>query len=346
MATVYRGTVGNAGKKTALIAGGAGFLGSHLCDALIDRGYRVICLDSFLTGARPNLSQVQDHPRFQLVEHDICTPVEVDGRINEIYNLACAASPPRYQKDPVHTMMTSVAGTKHLLDLSMQHGARFVQASTSEVYGNPEIHPQPETYAGRVNCTGPRACYDEGKRAAEALCFDYLRMGRADVRVARIFNTYGPRMQADDGRVISTLLSQALAGEPLTVYGNGRQTRSFCYVSDMVDGLMALMAVQNNPGSPINLGNPSEFSINELAEIIRGRFPGATITSKPIPEDDPQMRKPDTSRAFALLGWRARVKLEDGLQRTLDWLAPNSARDGTRSRGMTRIEPSRRIAFL
>lgn len=254
--------------QTVLVAGGAGFVGSHLCDALLTAGHRVICLDSFLTGRLDNVRALENHPGFTLITHDIRDPVQVAEPIDAVYNLACPASPPHYQADPLLTMMTSVAGTANLLALAQAHGARFLQASTSEVYGDPEEHPQREDYWGHVNCTGPRACYDEGKRAAESLCFDMLRAGSVDARVVRIFNTYGPRMRADDGRIISNLVVQALRGEPLTIYGSGQQTRSFCYVSDLVAGLMALMEVDPNPGQPVNIGNPGEFTIAELADMI------------------------------------------------------------------------------
>src|SRR3954468_21659323 len=237
-------------RKTVLVAGGAGFLGSHLCETLLDQGHRVLCVDNFLTGTFENVAKLLEYPNFRLFENDICRSFPLREKVDEIYNLACAASPPRYQADPVHTMRTCVNGTLNLLDLAERHDARFLQASTSEVYGDPIEHPQREEHFGNVNCTGPRACYDEGKRAAETLCFDFLRAGRADVRVARIFNTYGPRMQRDDGRIVSNLIVQALAGEPLTIYGDGSQTRSFCYVSDLVRGLIALMAVAPNPEGP------------------------------------------------------------------------------------------------
>lgn len=313
--------------KRILVAGGAGFIGSHLCDALLAEGHRVACIDSFLTGAQENIAPLENHPAFLLIRQDICEELSVEGPFDEIYNLACAASPPRYQADPVHTMMTSVVGTNNLLELAERHGARFLQASTSEVYGDPEQHPQVEDYHGNVNPTGPRACYDEGKRAAEALCFDYLRLGRADTRVARIFNTYGPRMQADDGRIVSNFVSQAVQGKPLTVYGTGEQTRSFCYVSDMVAGLLALMRVDPNPKTPVNLGNPGEFTVNELAAMVRERVPGAgQVVYRPLPQDDPKRRRPDISRAGALLGWQPRIALREGLEETIAWfkLALNS----------------------
>lgn len=306
--------------KTILVAGGAGFVGSHLCDALLARGDLVICVDSLITGSAVNVRPLRNHPRFRLIEKDICDLTDVDEALDQIYNLACAASPPQYQADPVHTMMTCVAGTGNLLSLAERHGASFLQASTSEVYGDPAEHPQSEDYRGNVNCIGPRACYDEGKRAAEALCFDMLRAGKADARVARIFNTYGPRMQPNDGRIISNLLVQAIRNKPLTIYGTGEQTRSFCFVSDLVAGLMVLMDVDSNPETPINLGNPGEFTINELAEMVLTMVPTKSkIIYEPLPQDDPQRRRPDISRARTLLKWEPKVPLSEGLQHTADW---------------------------
>jgi UDP-glucuronate decarboxylase len=309
---------GNGRAKTALVAGGAGFLGSHLCDALLAQGFSVVCVDSFLTGARENVAHLEGRKDFRLVRHDVCEPLAVSEHLSRVYNLACAASPPRYQADPIHTMMTSVQGTLNLLQLAEAHGASFLQASTSEVYGDPDRHPQGEDYHGNVNCTGPRACYDEGKRAAETLCFDMLRAGRTDARVARIFNTYGPRMQPDDGRIVSNLIIQALKGEPLTIYGTGRQTRSFCYVSDLIAGMIALAEAEENPGAPVNLGNPGEFTILELAEFVLSETGAASkIVHRPLPADDPQRRRPDISRAKALLGWEPVVPLSEGLPRTI-----------------------------
>lgn len=305
--------------RTALVAGGAGFLGSHLCDALLAQGLRVICLDNLLTGSHGNVAHLADHPRFSFLRHDICEPLEIKDKLDLVYNFACAASPPRYQADPIHTMMTSVSGTLNLLKLAESHGARFLQASTSEVYGDPDRHPQSEDYNGNVNCTGPRACYDEGKRAAEALCFDMVRANRADVRVARIFNTYGPRMDPEDGRIVSNLVVQALRGESMTIYGTGEQTRSFCYVSDLIAGLMALMDVPQNPGVPVNIGNPGEFTINKLAELVVAKTQTrSSLIFKPLPKDDPTRRRPDIARAKALLGWEPRVRLEDGLDTTIE----------------------------
>lgn len=312
-------------KRVVLIAGGAGFLGSHLCDAQLAQGARVICLDSFQTGREENIAALQNHPDFTLIEGDVRALPKFSEDLDEIYNLACPASPPHYQADPIGTMMTCVLGTNNLLELAGQHSARFVQASTSEVYGDPESHPQREDYVGHVNCTGPRACYDEGKRAAEALCFDYLRLGKVDVRVARIFNTYGPRMRADDGRIVSNLITQALAGDPLTIYGDGTQTRSFCYVSDLVLGLCALMALAPNPDGAINLGNPSEFTVADLAAKILQLIPAQSqIVYSPLPIDDPKRRRPDISRAEAALGWRPQIALHEGLERTIEWFASDA----------------------
>ncbi|WP_159945824.1 UDP-glucuronic acid decarboxylase family protein [Rhizobium sp. 18065] len=307
-------------RNTTVVAGGAGFLGSHLCEVLLGHGHRVLCVDSFLTGSLQNIAHLRDNPRFFLIEHDICDPLEIGQEIDRIYNLACAASPPSYQADPFHTMMTCVKGTGNLLLLAEQHGARFLQASTSEIYGDPEVHPQTEDYRGSVNCTGPRACYDEGKRAAEALCFDLFRLGRVDARVARLFNTYGPRMQPDDGRIVSNLVVQALTGRALTLYGTGHQTRSFCYVSDMIRGLVAMMEREPNPALPINLGNPNEFSIRELAAMVQREIPtGKDVVYLPLPIDDPRRRQPDIHRAVEFLDWRPEIPLEQGLRHTIDW---------------------------
>lgn len=318
-----RSSGGNGyGGGVTVVAGGAGFIGTHLCEALLDRGEDVVCIDSFLTSDARSVAALERRGRFTLIEQDICNPVKIAARVARVYNLACPASPPRYQADPVHTMLTCVLGTHKLLTLAEGHGARFLQASTSEVYGDPEQHPQREDYAGRVNCTGPRACYDEGKRAAEALCFDYLRAARADVRVARIFNTYGPRMQPDDGRIISNLVVQALAGRPMTIYGTGEQTRSFCYVADMVRGLVALMETEARLDCPVNLGNPEEFTINALSAIVAdlvGR--PRSVERAALPQDDPRRRRPDITRAAEALGWRPTVALREGLAHTIAWFA-------------------------
>ena len=310
--------------KTALVTGGAGFIGSHLIDALLAEGATVLCLDSYLTGRPENLQHLARESRFDFVEADVIDelPARVARtRFTHIYNLACAASPPHYQADPEHTMLTNVLGTRNLLRLAEQQGARFLLSSTSEVYGDPEVHPQPESYRGWTSCTGPRACYDEGKRAAETLTFDFQRSGRADVRVARIFNTYGPRMRADDGRVVSNVVCQALADEDITVYGDGSQTRSFCYVSDLVDGLMRLMDSDVTDG-PVNIGNPVELTVCDLIDRVR-KLTGSRsrLINLPLPEDDPRRRRPDITRARQLLGWEPKVPLQEGLEATAAWFA-------------------------
>jgi UDP-glucuronate decarboxylase len=321
-----------SGARTALVAGGAGFVGSHLCDALRRQGYAVICVDNLFTGTVDNFRPLTGKPRFTFIEHDVTAPLTVPHKLDLVFNLACPASPPHYQADPIHTLLTSVVGTSNLLALAEVHGARYLQASTSEVYGDPEEHPQREDYWGHVNPTGPRACYDEGKRAAEALCFDMLRAGRVDTRVARIFNTYGPRMRPDDGRIVSNLIVQALRGEPLTIYGTGKQTRSFCYVSDLVDGLIGLVELEQNPEAPVNLGNPGEFTILELADLITRAIPTRSqVVHEPLPQDDPQRRRPDISRARALLGWSPRVTLAEGLPPTIAWFASRIRSDSPAS---------------
>jgi UDP-glucuronate decarboxylase len=330
------------GAKTVLVAGGAGFVGSHLCDALLAKGCRVIAVDCYLTGSEANIRPLKNHPNFRMIEKDVCDLKSMDEPVDEIYNLACAASPPAYQADPVHTMMTCVVGTGNLLAIAEAHGASFLQASTSEVYGDPEEHPQREDYRGNVNCTGPRACYDEGKRAAEALSFDMLRAGRVDARVVRIFNTYGPRMAPDDGRIVSNLIVQALSGEPLTIYGTGEQTRSFCFVSDLVAGLIKLMEVDPNPGQPVNIGNPGEFTINELADMVLAMVPTRSrIVHHPLPMDDPQRRRPDIDRAKELLGWEPRVALAEGLRQTVDWFSSNLPPEIRRRAGLPPVVKSR-----
>jgi UDP-glucuronate decarboxylase len=333
--------------KTILVAGGAGFVGSHLCDELLQQGHRVLCVDNFLTGSRANVRALQNHAAFRLIEADICEPLDPDEAIDQIYNLACPASPPQYQADPIQTMMISVVGTSNLLQLAEQHNAAFLQASTSEVYGDPEQHPQQEDYWGHVNCTGPRACYDEGKRAAETLCFDMLRLGRVDARVVRIFNTYGPRMSPNDGRIVSNLIVQALKGEPLTIYGSGEQTRSFCFVSDLVAGLIALMNVDPNPGMPVNIGNPGEFTINELADLVLDMTGSSSpIVHRPLPVDDPQRRRPDISRARAVLDWEPTLSLSEGLALTIPWFAealnlslPKTSRRRAAQQGLAAAAP-------
>lgn len=307
--------------RHVLVAGGAGFVGSHLCDALIADGAHVVCLDNMKTGRHANLSALSREPRFDLVEGDVIDPVPArlrSIRWSGVLNLACPASPPHYQADPEHTLLTSVMGTLNLLRLAETAGARFLFTSTSEVYGDPEVHPQAEDYWGCVNPIGPRACYDEGKRAAETLCFDYARAGRADVRVARIFNTYGPRMRADDGRVVSNVICQALTGADITVYGAGEQTRSFCYVDDMVDGLMRLYASDGRVTGPVNLGNPVELTVNDLVRRVLAMTGSAsTVVTRPLPADDPKRRRPDASRALEWLGWSAKTPLQQGLEATV-----------------------------
>jgi UDP-glucuronate decarboxylase len=327
---------------TTLVSGGAGFLGSHLCETLLAKGEKVLCVDNFVTGSDRNLAAIHDHPQFRLEARDICEPFDPGIQIGRIYNLGCVASPPHYQADPVQTMRSCVVGTINLLELAERHGARFLQASTSEVYGDPEVHPQNEAYNGNVNCTGPRACYDEGKRAAEAMCFDFKRAGRVDVRVARIFNTYGPRMQPNDGRVVSNMIVQALRGQALTVYGDGSQTRSFCYVGELVDGLYRLMEAEPTPQAQVNLGNPDEFTILELAELIRLQIGApAGIRFEPLPNDDPQRRRPDIACAIKLLNWRPKTTLQEGLAITVDYfrevVKPGAVPAGVDLRSLDRV---------
>jgi UDP-glucuronate decarboxylase len=308
-----------AGRESrALVAGGAGFIGSHLCDRLIAQGTSVVCLDSFITGRRENVRHLEGHPRFRLVEHDVIEPLPELPPFTHIYNLACAASPPHYQRDPEHTLLSNVVGTRNLLRLAESTGARLLLASTSEVYGEPEVHPQREEYRGSVSCTGPRACYDEGKRAAETLTFDFVRAGRCVARVARIFNTYGPRMRADDGRIVSNVVCQALDGADITLHGDGSQTRSFCYVDDTVDGLIRLMA--SDATAPVNVGNPEELTMIALVERIVALTGSASrVIRLPLPVDDPTRRRPDIGRALELLGWSPKVSLDEGLERTIAW---------------------------
>jgi UDP-glucuronate decarboxylase len=308
----------NASKRM-LVTGGAGFLGSHLCDRLIEQGHDVLCIDNFFTGTKRNVEHLLDHPRFELMRHDVTFPLYVE--VDQIFNLACPASPVHYQHDPVQTTKTSVHGAINMLGLAKRVGAKILQASTSEVYGDPEVHPQPEAYWGRVNPIGIRSCYDEGKRCAETLFFDYHRQHDLRIKVVRIFNTYGPRMHPNDGRVVSNFIVQALRGEALTVYGTGEQTRSFCYVDDLVEGLVRLM---NKEGAhePVNLGNPGEFTIRELAEEVARRC-GTKMEMRycPLPQDDPKQRKPDIRRAEELLGWRPKISLSEGLEPTVAYFA-------------------------
>ena len=302
--------------KLVLVGGGAGFLGSHLCEHLLRDGHEVVCVDNFQTGRRENLDFADGSPRLSILEHDIAEPVNL--AIDEIFNMACPASPPHYQADPVGTFRTSVWGTYNLLELSCRYKAKLLQASTSEVYGDPEVTPQPETYWGNVNPIGPRACYDEGKRGAETLCMDFVRTRGARVRIARIFNTFGPRMRPDDGRVVSNFIVQALQGRDLTVYGDGGQTRSLCYVDDLVRGLLRLMAASDSLHQPVNLGTPYEVTMVELAGMIRDLTGSKSrLCHAPLPVDDPRQRRPDLTRAEQELGYRPEVSLRDGLERTI-----------------------------
>jgi UDP-glucuronate decarboxylase len=313
-------------RKRVLVTGGAGFLGSHLCERLLDAGSDVICLDNFFTGTKDNVAHLFDHPHFELMRHDVTFPLYVE--VDEIYNLACPASPIHYQHDPVQTTKTSVHGAINMLGLAKRLRAKVFQASTSEVYGDPDVHPQPESYRGNVNAIGPRACYDEGKRCAETLFFDYYRQHKLRIRVARIFNTYGPRMHPNDGRVVSNFVVQALRNKPITIYGDGRQTRSFCYVDDLIEGFIRLMAAPDEVTGPVNLGNPGEFTIKELAEMAI-RLTGSTskIEYRDLPEDDPRQRKPDIALAQRALGWQPGVKLEDGLKKTIAYFDDLLRRD-------------------
>ncbi|MFN2328341.1 MAG: UDP-glucuronic acid decarboxylase family protein [Chromatocurvus sp.] len=311
-------------RKRVLVTGGAGFLGSHLCERLLQQGHDVLCVDNFFTGARDNVLHLLSNPHFELMRHDVTFPLYVE--VDEIYNLACPASPIHYQQDPVQTTKTSVHGAINMLGLAKRVKARILQASTSEVYGDPEVHPQTEDYWGRVNPVGPRACYDEGKRCAETLFFDYHRQHRLQIKVARIFNTYGPRMHPNDGRVVSNFISQALRNEPITLFGDGQQTRSFCYVDDMVDGLIRLMATPDEVVGPLNLGNPGEFTMRELAErIIALTSSQSVLVNLPLPEDDPRQRQPDISQARELLGWVPGVGLDEGLAQTISYFRPFAA---------------------
>ena len=298
-----------------LVTGGAGFLGSHLIDRLMEGGDEVICLDNYFTGRKANITRWIGHPHFELIRHDVTEPIKLE--VDRIWHLACPASPIHYQFNPVKTSKTSFLGTYNMLGLARRMGARLLLASTSEVYGDPEVHPQPESYWGSVNPIGVRSCYDEGKRIAETLCFDYQRMNGVEVRVARIFNTYGPRMLLDDGRVVSNFIAQALRGEPLTLYGDGSQTRSFCFVSDLIEGLIRLM--NGEQSGPVNLGNPDEFTIRELAELVRMQInPDLRFLEKPLPQDDPQQRQPSIDLARQQLDWQPTVSLEQGLSPTID----------------------------
>jgi UDP-glucuronate decarboxylase len=305
-------------RKRVLVTGGAGFLGSHLCERLLEQGDDVLCVDNFFTGTKDNVAHLIGNPHFEVLRHDVTFPLYLE--VDEIYNLACPASPIHYQHDPVQTTKTSVHGAINMLGLAKRTGAKIFQASTSEVYGDPSVHPQPESYHGNVNPIGPRACYDEGKRCAETLFFDYHRQHGLNIRVARIFNTYGPRMHPNDGRVVSNFIMQALKGEPITIYGDGGQTRSFCYVSDLITAFIKLMEAPDETTGPINLGNPGEFSIKELAEIVIEMVGSSSeLIYEPLPEDDPLQRRPDTTQAESKLGWRPEVPLRGGLANTIDY---------------------------
>jgi len=303
-------------QKRILVTGGAGFLGSHLCDRLLADGHDVLCLDNLFTGTKRNVAHLLGNPHFEFIRHDVTFPLYVE--VDEIYNLACPASPIHYQHDPIQTTKTSVHGAINMLGLAKRLKARILQASTSEVYGDPEIHPQTEEYWGRVNPIGPRSCYDEGKRCAETLFFDYRRQLGLSIKVARIFNTYGPRMHRADGRVVSNFIVQALAGEPITLYGDGEQSRSFCYVDDLIDGLVRMMDSPDEVTGPINLGNPDEFTMRQLAELVVAKVGSSSkLVHAPLPTDDPRQRQPNIDKARDLLGWEPRVALADGLDRTI-----------------------------
>ncbi len=300
-----------------LVTGGAGFLGSHLCERLLEQGEEVLCMDNFFTGRRKNVAHLMANPNFELMRHDVVDPFKVE--VDRIYNLACPASPVHYQYNPIKTVKTSVMGAINCLGLAKRVGARILQASTSEVYGDPEVHPQPESYRGNVNPIGLRACYDEGKRCAETLFFDYHRENSVDIRVVRIFNTYGPRMLPDDGRVVSNFIVQALRGEDLTIYGDGSQTRSFCFVDDLIEAMIRTMEQDQTVG-PVNIGNPVEFTIRELAEKVLGKIEGPSkIVKEDLPSDDPMQRKPDISLAQKVLGWTPNIELSEGLDRTIPY---------------------------
>ena len=304
--------------KSCLVTGGAGFVGSHLCEKLLEQGHEVLCLDNLFTGTRRNIAHLLDHPRFEFMRHDVTFPLYVE--VDEIYNLACPASPVHYQHDPVQTTKTSVHGAINMLGLAKRLKAKILQASTSEVYGDPQVHPQREDYWGHVNPVGYRSCYDEGKRCAETLFFDYYRQHKLRIKVMRIFNTYGPRMHPNDGRVVSNFIMQALTGEPITLYGEGTQTRSFCFVDDLVDGAIRFMASGDEVTGPINMGNPVEITVRTLAEkIISLTGSSSEISFRPLPQDDPMQRCPDITRARETLGWEPRIQLEAGLGKTIDY---------------------------
>ena len=304
--------------KKILISGGAGFLGSHLCDRLLGQGHDILCIDNFFTGTKANVAHLMSHPNFELMRHDVTFPLYVE--VDEIYNLACPASPIHYQWDPVQTTKTSVHGAINMLGLAKRVKAKILQASTSEVYGDPEVHPQPESYWGKVNPVGIRSCYDEGKRCAETLFFDYWRQHQLEIKVVRIFNTYGPHMHPRDGRVVSNFIVQALKGEDITIYGDGSQTRSFCYVDDLLDAMVRAMNTGSDFTGPVNIGNPTEFTMLELAELVLKLTKSKSrIVNQPLPQDDPKQRKPDIGLAKAALGWEPKVNLEEGLRETISY---------------------------
>ena len=306
--------------KKILVTGGAGFLGSHLCEKLIAQGHDVLCVDNFFTGTKANVAHLMSHPNFELMRHDVTFPLYVE--VDEIYNLACPASPIHYQWDPVQTTKTSVHGAINMLGLAKRVKAKILQASTSEVYGDPEVHPQPESYWGKVNPVGIRSCYDEGKRCAETLFFDYWRQHQLEIKVVRIFNTYGPRMHPNDGRVVSNFIIQALSGKDITMYGDGSQTRSFCYVDDLLEAMVRAMNTGSEFTGPVNIGNPTEFTMFELAELVLKLTKSKSrIVNQPLPQDDPKQRKPDIQLAKEALGWEPTVRLEEGLSRTIDFFA-------------------------
>lgn len=308
-------------EKTVLITGGAGFLGSHLCDRVIERGDKVICVDNLSSGNIGNIAHLQGNSAFKLLVHDIVEPFQIEGGVDEIYNLACPASPDFYQRDPIHTLKTNFLGMVNVLDLAIQKQAKVLQASTSEIYGDPEVHPQVESYWGNVNSYGMRSCYDEGKRSAEALCFAYRQMHDVDVKLVRIFNTFGPRMHPNDGRVVSNFIVQAIKGEPITIYGDGSQTRSLCYVDDLIDGFLLMMETPKDFSGPVNLGNPSqEMTVLEIAQAVVQLVDSSSVISfKQLPQDDPKKRQPDITLANEVLNWEPKVPLKDGLNRTITY---------------------------
>lgn len=306
--------------KRILVTGGAGFLGSHLCEWLLRDGHEVICVDNFYTGNKRNVEHLLDNKKFELIRHDITLPLYGVEKVDEIYNLACPASPIHYQHDPVQTTKVNVLGAINMLGLAKRIGAKILQASTSEIYGDPVVHPQTESYWGNVNSIGPRSCYDEGKRCAETLFFDYYRQHKMPIKVVRIFNTYGPRMHPQDGRVVSNFITQALRGEDITIYGDGKQSRSFCYVDDLIEAMVCMMATSADTTGPINIGNPNEFTMFELAQkVISLTGSGSNIIYQPLPQDDPRQRQPDITKAWTVLGWQPHIQLEEGLKRTIEY---------------------------